>query len=194
MSLQPIRPSTDAATLLWACTLLFGARVIGQLEALLVAPAWLPEMEAWYSGLMPYHLLVPAQIAILMSMAVIAWNRRIRDGRFARANPRATRALRVFAGVYFVTMAVRLGFNVSENGADFWSTGAIPVAFHWVLALFVLVSGRASSPVWSMRVPAKHQHEYGEPDHIPDGDVPALPHPLTYGFRFGEQIRDGHAR
>lgn len=39
---------TSTATLLWTCVALFAARVIGQLETLLVAPPWLPDMEAWY--------------------------------------------------------------------------------------------------------------------------------------------------
>ena len=89
---------------------MFAARVIGQFEALLVAPAWLPDMDAWYSGLLPYYLLLPAQIAILMLMAVVAWNRRVRTGRFARANPRAAaRAAHACGYLYFVVMAVRLG-------------------------------------------------------------------------------------
>ena len=45
-------------------------------------------------------------------------------------------------------MAVRLAVNINVNGADFWSEGAIPVAFHWVLALFVLVSARAAEDQW----------------------------------------------
>jgi hypothetical protein len=91
-----------ARTLLWGCVILFAARVVGQFEALLVAPDWLPDMDAWYSGLLPYPLLLPAQIAILMLMSVVAWNRRIRTGAFARAHPRAAGALRIFAGLYFV--------------------------------------------------------------------------------------------
>jgi hypothetical protein len=187
------RPA-EAATLLWVCTAFFAARVIGQFEALLVAPAWIPDMDAWYSGLMPYYLLLPMQIAMLMAMAVVARDQRVRDGRFARRNPRAADALRIFAGVYFVVMAIRLAVNINENGADFWREGAIPVAFHWVLALFVLVSSRASSPMGSMRVPAQHNHQHDEADHVPHGDVPALPQPLANGFCFGEQIRDGHPR
>ena len=137
------RRSRSAAILLWSCIALFAARVIGQFEAMLLAPAWLPPMDAWYSGLMPYFLLLPAQIVLLMIMAVVAWNRRVRTGRFARANPRVAGALRLAAYLYLGVMAVRLGLNVIANGAEFWREGAIPVAFHWVLALFLLVSARA---------------------------------------------------
>jgi hypothetical protein len=174
-----------AAALLWSCTALFAARVIGQLETALLAPAWLPDMDAWFSGLLPYPLLLPAQIAILMLMAVVAWNRRVRNGCFARANPRVAGALRLFAYLYFVVMAVRLGVNVIDNGAEFWREGAIPVAFHWVLALFLLVAGR---------VPAEHQPQREEADDVAHGDVPALAQPLADGLGFGKQVRYGNAR
>jgi hypothetical protein len=174
----------SAAILLWSCIALFAARVIGQLETLLLAPEWLPAMDAWYSGLMPYPLLLPAQIAILMSMAAVAWNRRIRSGAFSRANPRVAGALRLFAYLYFVVMAVRLGVNVIDNGADFWREGAIPVAFHWVLALFLSVTGRS---------PPQHQQQREEAYDVAHGDVPALAQPLADGLGFGKQIRYGDA-
>jgi len=184
----------NTRVLLWTCVGLFGARVLGQLEALLVAPDWLPDMDAWYSGLLPYYLLLPAQIVLLMLMSVVAWNRRIRSGAFARSNPRVAGALRICAGLYFVVMAVRLGVNVIDNGAEFWRHGAIPVAFHWVLALFLLVSGRdAASAVRSGRVPAQHRDEDDETDDIPHGDVPSIAQPLKDGLGLGEQVGHGHA-
>jgi hypothetical protein len=169
----------QTAVMLWACVALFAMRVIGQLETLLLEPAWLPDMDAWYSGLLPYPLLLPIQIAILMIMAVVAWNPRVRNGQFAQRHPHAADALRLFALLYFVVMAVRLAVNINTNRADFWSEGAIPVAFHWVLALFILVSGRA---------PAQEHHQDDEADDIPHGDVPTLAQPLACGPRFGEQV------
>ena len=186
--------SCTAAALLWTCIVLFAARVLGQLETLLVEPQWLPGMDAWYSGLLPYPLLLPAQIACLMAMTAVAWNRRVRTGCFARANPRGAGALRIFAGLYFVVMAVRLGVNIIDNGADFWREGAIPVAFHWVLALFILVSGRRSEAMGRVRMPAENRHEYDEADYIAHGDVPALAQPLAYGFGLGKEIGYGDAR
>jgi hypothetical protein len=169
---------------------LFGARVIGQFEVLVAAPGWLPDMDAWYSGLPPYYLLLPVQIALLMVMAVVAWSRRVRTGRFALANPRIARALRGLALLYFLAMALRLGINLTDNGVDFWRAGAIPVAFHWVLALFMLVSARpAESVLGLVRIPAEDQHQDDEADDVPHGDVPALTQPLAYGLGFGEQVR-----
>ncbi len=194
MTRRPIYRSCTAAVLLWSCIALFAARVLGQLETLLLQPNWLPGMDAWYSGLLPYPLLLPAQIAILMLMAAVAWNRRVRTGCFARANPRGAGALRIFAGLYFVVMAVRLGVNVIDHGADFWRAGAIPVAFHWVLALFILVSGRRSETVGRVRMPTENGHEYEEAYDVAHGDVPALAQPLAYGLGLRKEIGYGDAR
>jgi hypothetical protein len=184
---------TAAATLLWGCVALFAARVIGQLETLLVAPPWLPDMDAWYSGLLPYAVLLPAQIAILMLMAVVAWNPRVRGGSFARSSPRAAQALRILAGIYFAVMAIRLAVNLQANGMDFWREGAIPVAFHWVLALFILVSGRPSAAIERVRIPAQHRHQHDEADDIAYGDIPAMPKPLAHRLRLGKQVGHGDA-
>lgn len=112
--------------MLWICIALFFARVVGQIEVLLLEPRWLPEMSAWYSGLLPYPLLLPAQIALLMLMCVLAFRKR----------PVAP-FWRALALVYFLVMAVRLVICVYRYGGDFYLNGAIPVAFHWVLALFL---------------------------------------------------------
>lgn len=159
----------QAGGLLWACVALFAFRVIAQAEVLLLEPAWLPDMDAWYSGLLPYPLLLPAQIVILALMAVVAWNPRVRRGLFARAHPRTAGALRVLALVYFLAMAARLIWIVETHGFEYWREGAIPVAFHWVLALFLLVSGRASAIV---------RRQDDEADEFLYGDVPALAPPL----------------
>jgi hypothetical protein len=45
---------------------------------------------------------------------------------------------RTLAMIYFAVMAIRLAWCVYKYGPDFYLHGAIPIAFHWVLALFVL--------------------------------------------------------
>jgi ribose/xylose/arabinose/galactoside ABC-type transport system permease subunit len=49
---------------------------------------------------------------------------------------------RVLAVLYLVSMAVRLAFVVHSYGDEYSLHGAIPVAFHWVLALFILAWAR----------------------------------------------------
>ena len=187
------REGREVALLLWSCIALFAARVVGQFEALVTAPEWLPDMDAWYSGLLPYPLLLPVQIALLMLMSVVAWNRRVRTGRFALAQPRLAGVLRGLAVAYSLAMALRLALNIHANGAEFWRAGAIPVAFHWVLALFLLVSARRSLEVRTFGLPAEDEHEHDEADDVPHGDVPALAQPLACGPGFGEQVGYRHA-
>jgi hypothetical protein len=170
-------------------------RVIGQLEVYLLSPAWLPPMETWFSGLLPYHLLLPAQIVLLVIMAAMASNERLRNGSFATDHPGGASFLRVVALMYFAFMAGRLVLNVIDHGEEFWRHGAIPVAFHWVLALFLLVSAREAPPsIQSFWMPTEDGDEYDEADHITYGDVPAMSEPLDHGPGFREEIRYGHSR
>jgi hypothetical protein len=125
---------------LWTCTGLFLLRVLGQLEVVLIAPTWLPTMEQWYSGLLPYPLLLPAQILILMLMAGLTVNEMRRPGDAPRRE-----WLRVVSLVYFAAMVVRLMVQFLRGAEDVIAAGGIPVAFHWVLALFLLVFSRTST-------------------------------------------------
>lgn len=128
---------------LWTCTGLFFLRVIGQIEALLVAPAWLPPMEQWYSGLLPYPLLLPAQIALLMLMSCIALRAARRHSDEQRSEG-WQRVVRILAAGYFIAMALRLCIEFARGADDVIDAHGIPVAFHWVLALFLLVFARSA--------------------------------------------------
>ncbi len=120
--------------LLNVCLALFFLRVVAQVEVLLLEPSYLPDMSAWYSGLLPYPLLLPVQILMLMGMSVLV----------ARSSPHLAKPLRharlwqTLALIYFAAMAVRLAICVATYGSEFYLHGAIPIAFHWVLALFAL--------------------------------------------------------
>ena len=110
--------------LLWILLTLFILRVLGQLIVVLFAPSWLPPMEAWYSGLMSYPLLLPSQIVIIALMI------------FMIRRPPAFRVpILIFATIYALAMIVRYAIL---------RTHEIPVAFHLVLAtfLFVYANGR----------------------------------------------------
>lgn len=192
---RPAAGRSPAATLMWICIALFAVRVIGQVEVLLLAPDWLPPMEHWYSGLLPYYLLLPAQILLLVVMAAMASSERLRSGAFAAEHPGAATTLRVLALMYFAFMAGRLVLNVIDHGEEFWRHGAIPVAFHWVLALFLLASGReAPRSIESFWMPAEDGDEDDEADHVTYGDVPAMSQPLDHGFGLREEVRYGHSR
>ena len=124
------RPAAVVLTLL---TLLFLGRVTGQALVVFGGVTWLPPMEAWYSGLLPYPSLFPVQIAILVGQAVIdraAWLLR---PWLVRPRPRAGRVLRRLSYGYAVAMAVRLALT---------GTHMIPVTFHWVLAAYLYTVAR----------------------------------------------------
>ena len=123
--------------LLWALLLLFVLRVAGQAMVAFWGVPWLPPMERWYSGLMPYPLLLPAQIAIIVLMAKICSDFTRRCGFFVQ--PR-----RVFAGpwlwfgwIYLAGMLLRYPLQMAFKP----DAPVIPIPFHWVLAGFVIAVG-----------------------------------------------------
>lgn len=130
---------TTRIIVLWTCTGLFLLRVLGQIEVVLIAPDWLPPMEQWYSGLLPYPLLLPAQILILMLMTGLVVN------EIRRPSP-AREWLQIVSLVYFAAMLVRLIVQFLRGADGFIAAGGIPVAFHWVLALFLFVLSRGRAP------------------------------------------------
>lgn len=109
---------------------LFIARVIGQVLVVIAQPHWLPPMEAWYSGLMPYRYLLPAQIAIIALM--VAMIRQVASG--APPNRSLAIGIFVFATIYAAAMVVR--FFVRRRPL-------IPILFHWVLAAFLFTYATA---------------------------------------------------
>jgi len=123
--------------LLWTLLALFVLRVAGQAMVAFWGVTWLPPMERWYSGLMPYPLLLPAQIAIVVLMAKICSDFTRRRGFFVQ--PR-----RFFAGpwlwfgwIYLAAMLLRLPLqlHLKPDGP------LIPIPFHWGLACFVIAVG-----------------------------------------------------
>ncbi|HEV3140390.1 MAG TPA: hypothetical protein VGY57_07750, partial [Vicinamibacterales bacterium] len=57
---------------LWGFTVLLIGRVAGQLVVAWRAPRWLPPMEQWQSGLLPYPVLVAGQAVVLTWMIWIS--------------------------------------------------------------------------------------------------------------------------
>jgi hypothetical protein len=116
---------------------LFIARVAGQLLVVLMQPRWLPPMKDWYSGLLPYRYLLPAQIAIIALMIVM-----IRQV----ASPNHNLAMGVFgfASAYALAMLVRFVILRRRHPDYRWYEGGmIPILFHWVLAAFLFTYAAA---------------------------------------------------
>jgi hypothetical protein len=125
------------AFLLWTLQSLFLLRVLGQVYVGLYAPAWLPSWPEWYSGLLPYPLLLPAQILLLMGMTVISYDNTRGAGRFHVESDRVRRRLRWIAAIYAAIMALRYVLTMALAPEMRWLHGTIPIAFHFVLAGYI---------------------------------------------------------
>jgi hypothetical protein len=122
---------------LWLCLGLFIARVLGQFEALLLEPSWLPPFEAWSSGLIPYSTLLPIQVLIIAWMAAIASDHSRGQGPFWLCDGRKRTALRVFAAIYAASMLLRFLILLAYPPHTLLNRGLIPIVAHWDLAIFI---------------------------------------------------------
>jgi hypothetical protein len=127
------------AIALAALASLFLARVLGQFLVALEAPAWLPPMDEWQSGLLPYRWLLPAQVVVLALQAQISvdlWHGR---GAFALRRARLGGWLRGFSYLYCGVMIVRYLATMVLVPEQRWLGDTIPIVFHLVLASYIYV-------------------------------------------------------
>jgi hypothetical protein len=125
--------------LLWALLSLFVLRVAGQLAVALGFDGVLPPMEEWYSGLLPYHLLLPAQLVIIVLLGKVCLDLTRCRGFFAEPRRRLGTALLVFGWFYLAVMVLRYVVRMSLYPLERWTGGSIPIFLHWVLATFLLI-------------------------------------------------------
>lgn len=123
--------------LLAAFTLLFILRVCAQILVAVVDIGFLPPFEQWYSGLLPYPVLLPIQILIIGVMLKIVLDFARRSGFFATPKPRAAVFIKWFSYVYFLSMGARYVVTMTLYPELRWFTGTIPIWFHMVLAAFL---------------------------------------------------------
>ena len=122
-------------TILAVCAALFALRVAGQAVVVAAAPRWLPPMEHWYSGLLPYRFLLPAQLALLALMTAVAADLCRGEGFFASGKwSNAALALTVAAGVYFFSMLARYFVTMALRPELRWFKRTIPIWLHLALA------------------------------------------------------------
>ena len=136
-------PTARAYAVVMAILLvLFVGRVVGQILVVTTAPAWLPPMARWYSGLMPYRWLLPTQLLFLVVMTAMTADVDRRSPPFgtlsARAGGRFVRASYVYALAMGVRAARYLLAAPEHRGV------LIPIVFHFVLAGFLFTYGSAA--------------------------------------------------
>lgn len=120
----------------------FFLRVLGQVLVAGWKVSFLPPMEAWYSGLLPYPILLPVQLLILFVQAWIARDLWRGAGFFAARRPAAGRLLQRISYVYFAVMLLRYVVTMWLYPEWRWLRGTIPIFFHWVLAAYLYFLGK----------------------------------------------------
>jgi hypothetical protein len=137
--------SRQYATGLSLLAVAFFCRVLGQALVAFYDIRFLPPMDAWYSGLVPYPVLLPIQIVILVLQAKISADLWRDAGFFAVRRPRVGRLLCWFSFFYFAAMLLRYILTMALYPEQRWLGGSIPIFFHWVLAAYLFLLGRFQS-------------------------------------------------
>jgi hypothetical protein len=128
------------AVALWLLLGLFLLRVGGQLAVALGFAPFLPPMEEWYSGLLPYRPLLASQILIVAVFATVCVHVSRGAGYFASPRGWLGVPLQIFGWVYVAAMVVRYVVTMTIHAERRWAgAGTIPIVFHLVLAAFLLV-------------------------------------------------------
>jgi hypothetical protein len=121
---------------------LFFLRVAGQALVAFFHVSFLPAMPEWYSGLVPYPVLLPIQCGMLAFMVKVSWD--LLKGRsfFIATLPKFGKFLIGFSILYAGAMIFRYGLTMALYPERRWFGGTIPIFFHFVLAAYLFVWGR----------------------------------------------------
>jgi hypothetical protein len=139
---------------------LFLGRVVAQILVATTAPAWLPPMPRWFSGLMPYRFLLPAQIVILVVMTAMTIGVGRRSSPFGTIAADAGGWIVWASYVYAIGMiarAIRYALATPEGRGVL-----IPIVFHFVLAAFLFTYGSAAIQRRRTNGIAEHAHHVDE--------------------------------
>lgn len=130
------------ALLLAILAALFVARVLSQFLVAVSDVPWLPPFESWYSGLIPYPVLLPLQIALILLIAKVLMDFGQGDGFFVTLRPRTGLFLMRLSYLYALIMLGRYIVTMIVYPERRWFGGTIPIWFHLVLAAFLYLLGR----------------------------------------------------
>ncbi|HUP18709.1 MAG TPA: hypothetical protein VM778_02015 [Gemmatimonadota bacterium] len=119
---------------------LFVLRVLGQVVVALRSPRWLPPMREWYSGLLPYPLLLPIQVLFIAVMTRMTLDVARGGTGWATPRPALGAVLMWLSFVYAAGMVVR--FVVWLRRPPERRRAWIPIIFHVVLAAFLFAFAR----------------------------------------------------
>ena len=125
--------------LLWILFVLFVARVLGQIVVATARPRWLPPMGRWYSGVMPYRYLLPAQMIIIVLMSAMIMAVTNQAGPLGRPSAGLGVSTVVASYVYAAGMVWRTARRALQPPER--RGVVIPIVFHFVLAGFLFTYG-----------------------------------------------------
>ncbi|MBX9568575.1 MAG: hypothetical protein K2X77_06740 [Candidatus Obscuribacterales bacterium] len=117
---------------------LFIFRVVCQLLVANFEVSFLPPMNQWQSGLLPYPLLVFFQFLIIAVYGRVCRDFWFGNGYFVQPNAKLAKFLTIFGSVYFVAMILRYIIRMEMFPEARWFDGTLPIFFHLVLASFIL--------------------------------------------------------
>jgi len=120
---------------------LFCCRVLGQALVAFFNVPFLPPMDEWFSGFLPYPQLLSCQICIILLYGKVCIDFARGRGYFVEPKPRLSAFLLRFGSIYLTVMIARYAIRMGLYPAERWTGGSIPIFFHWVLATFLLVLG-----------------------------------------------------
>ncbi len=143
-------PCSVYASVLWLLTALFFLRVFAQALTAVMSVPFLPSMDEWVkpsaspfstSGLIPYPLLLAAQIVILVVQVLVCRDITRGQGYFASLSARTGRILVGLSAVYAAAMVARYLVTMAWHPERRWFGHTVPIALHFVLAGFLFTLG-----------------------------------------------------
>ena len=125
-----------AAPWLWIFSVLLVGRVLGQLVVVIWKPRWLPPMEQWQSGLVPYWFLLVSQVVVVWLMVSISADFTAGEGYWIAPAAWIPPAALYWSYFYAGAMVVRYVVRMARHPDQRWFGGTIPIVFHTIVAAF----------------------------------------------------------
>lgn len=131
-------------------TLLFFLRVAAQALVAFLDISFLPPFEEWVtpsaspfatSGLVPYPILLTAQIVILIFQVAVIRDFSRGDGYFVSLTGKTGRILLWLSYLYAGSMAARYVLTMALYPERRWFGHTVPIVLHFVLAGFLFTLG-----------------------------------------------------
>ena len=130
------------AGILSICLVLFYCRVTGQFLVEYCHVTFLPPSNEWFSGVIPYPQLLGTQLVIMLFMGKVTLDLARGKGTFSKPRRAIAYFLLTFGIIYLSVMVVRYAVRMSLYPEERWTGGSIPIFFHWVLAIYILIWGQ----------------------------------------------------